>query len=85
MSVDSDIDVLFVMPNEADDATVEQLVGALAARATAWTGNDVRPLIYRAREVEPAPVFDAIVEEGIDVAGDPAWLRRRLRMTEDAA
>lgn len=79
MLSDSDIDLLVVMPDEADDVAVDETVGGLAARAAAWTGNDVRPLVYRASEVGPAKVFDAILEEGLDVAGDPAWLRRRLR------
>lgn len=85
MRADSDIDLLIVMPDEAGDHTVEELVGALAARTRAWTGNDVRPLVYRAREVQPAPVFDAIVDEGIDIAGDAAWLRRRVRRRGAAA
>lgn len=85
MHADSDIDLLVVMPDDVDDATVDELVGGLAARAAAWTGNDVRPLIYRAGEVEPAKVFETILDEGIDVAGDPAWLRRRLRRRGAAA
>lgn len=85
MQSDSDIDVLVVMPDDADDAQVDVLVGALATRAAAWTGNDVRPLVYRSREVAPAKVFEDIVEEGIGVAGDPAWLRRRLRRADTAS
>lgn len=79
MRSDSDIDLLVVLPDAVDEASADELVGDLAARATAWTGNDVRPLLYQAGEVQPAGVFDAIIEEGLSVAGDPAWLRRRLR------
>ncbi|MFA4842076.1 MAG: nucleotidyltransferase domain-containing protein, partial [Agrococcus sp.] len=85
MRVDSDIDVLIVMPDEAEDTTVEELVGELTARTARWTGNDVRPLVYRASEVEPATVFEAIIEDKVNIAGDPAWLRRRLRRTSAAA
>lgn len=79
MSSDSDIDVLVVLPDAAVEASADEMVSDLAARAAAWTGNDVRPLVYRAAEVQPAEVFDAIVDEGLVVAGDPSWLRRRLR------
>lgn len=85
MRTDSDIDVLVVMPDEADADSVDRLVGDLAARAAVWTGNDVRPLVYRVGEVGPAPVFDAILAEGVAIAGDAAWLRRHLRGGRAAA
>lgn len=79
MRSDSDIDLLVVLPDEVEDDAADEMVAALATRAAAWTGNDARPLVYRASEVGPAKVFDEILEEGLDVAGDPGWLRRRLR------
>lgn len=48
MRSDSDIDLLFVVQDDAAEDDVEEAVGGLAARVTAWTGNDTRPLVYRA-------------------------------------
>lgn len=85
MRSDSDIDVLIVMPDAVEAEVVEGLVSELAAAAARWVGNDVRPLVYRAGEVAPAAVFTDILEEGIDIAGDPAWLRQRVRRGRGAA
>lgn len=79
----SDNDILIVMPNETpdglDDELAGNLAGNLAGQVTRWTGNEVRPLLYRVAEVKAAPVFDAMIREGVDVAGDPAWLRWTAR------
>jgi predicted nucleotidyltransferase len=79
MRSDSDIDILIVMPDETPDGLDDELAGNLAGQVSRWTGNDVRPLLYRAAEVKAAPVFDEIIKEGMDVMGDPAWLRRASR------
>ncbi|WP_427018817.1 nucleotidyltransferase domain-containing protein [Pseudarthrobacter sp. P1] len=79
MRADSDIDLLIVMPDSATEDAVEDSVGRLAAQTTLWTGNDVRPLVYRRSEVRPASIFNSILEDGIDIAGDPSWLRKQLR------
>lgn len=75
----SDIDLLIVMPDGVDPSEASALADALASRTRRWTGNDVRPLLYLDGEVRAASIFDSILREGIDVAGDPSWLRRRLR------
>lgn len=80
MTATSDIDLLVVMPEEVSHEDATELVDDLASRVSRWTGNDVRPLLYFDREVQPATIFDSILREGLDVAGDPAWLRRRLRV-----
>lgn len=79
MRSDSDIDILIVMPDETPEGLDDDLAGDLASQVTRWTGNDVRPLLYRAAEVKPAPIFDLIIKDGVDVAGDPTWLRRMAR------
>jgi predicted nucleotidyltransferase len=79
MSTDSDIDVLIVVPDTATDDVVDEIVSEFAAQVTLWTGNDLRPLVYRDSEVQPAPIFDSIVADGIEIAGDHSWLRKRLR------
>lgn len=79
MRTDSDIDVLVVVPDAAVEGVVEESVQRFAAQVTVWTGNDVRPLVYRHSEVQPAAIFESIVADGIEIAGDHSWLRKRLR------
>lgn len=79
MTDGSDIDVLVVMPDSADRDEAEARVGNLASVTRDLTGNDVRPLLYFESEVEQAGIFDSILADGIDIAGDPSWLRRNLR------
>ena len=79
MEDESDVDLLVVLPDEISFDEGFTLVDELTSRASRWTGNDVRPLLYRAEEVAAAPIFTTVLEEGIDVAGDPSWLPRRLR------
>ncbi|WP_341952610.1 nucleotidyltransferase domain-containing protein [Salinibacterium sp. TMP30] len=79
MRTDSDIDVLVVVPDSAADEAVEESVQQFAAQVTVWTGNDVRPLVYRDSEVQPAAIFDSVLSEGVEIAGDHSWLRKRLR------
>ena len=79
MRTDSDIDLLVVMSDSATEEAVEDSVRRLADQVALWTGNDVRPLVYRSSEVRPASIFDSILEDGIDIAGDPSWLRKQLR------
>lgn len=75
----SDIDIFVVMPDGTSQDSTAQLLGELSARAAAWTGNGVRPLAYLVSEVRPASIFTSALNEGIDISGDSAWLRRRLR------
>ncbi|RLP76396.1 nucleotidyltransferase domain-containing protein [Mycetocola tolaasinivorans] len=85
MRDDSDIDVLMVFPDGISEDALDDAVGELSAKLHVWTGNDVRPLLYRASEVRSASIFDSILAEGIDVAGDPTWLRRHLRHQREVA
>lgn len=77
MRSDSDIDLLIVMPDEAEPA--DDVVGEFAVQVSRWTGNDVRPLVYRASEVRGAAIFTEVLADGVDVVGDGSWLRRQLR------
>lgn len=85
MDDDSDIDLLIILTDDAQDDTVHDQIDRLTADITRWTGNDTRPLVYREYEIAPSPIFDSIMDEGIDVAGDASWLRRRLRRPVDAS
>lgn len=79
MSESSDIDLFFVMPSTTSADEIADLVGELATSVNAWTGNDVRPLVYLEEEIQPASIFDSILEDGINIAGNPAWLRKHLQ------
>lgn len=77
MTDDSDIDLLVILPDAwpEDDNHIQEL----SSKASAWTGNDVRPLVYTESEIADAPIFRSILIDGIDVTGDRNWLRRRMR------
>jgi predicted nucleotidyltransferase len=77
MRNDSDIDLLFIIHDDARDELYEQ-IGDLAVDVYSLTGNDVRPLIYEASEVRMAPIFNSILREGVHVYGDRHWLSRHL-------
>lgn len=85
MTDSSDIDIIVVMPDDVEPERVQDLVDDLTRFASGLTGNDVRPLLYYGAEVATANIFDSILEEGIDIAGDPSWLRKHLRSTKDAS
>ncbi|WP_081608558.1 nucleotidyltransferase domain-containing protein [Crystallibacter crystallopoietes] len=78
MRTNSDIDVFVALPDTVDEDSAEDLITDLAGKISAWTGNDVRPLVYREHEIRPAPIFESILHEGLVVAGQPGWLRRIL-------
>lgn len=77
MRNDSDIDLLFVVPNEASDQMYEA-ISDLAVDAYRLTGNDVRPTVYEVSEVDHAPIFDSIHRDGVHIFGDSHWLSRQL-------
>lgn len=79
MTESSDIDIFVVMPDQAGHDASAALVDDLAVLVGRWTGNDVRPLLYLSEEVRPASIFDSVLAEGVDLAGDPSWLRKRLK------
>ncbi len=76
---DSDLDLFLVRPHDADGSWSDD-VAALAATASRWTGNDVRPLEYGEAEIEGGddPVLRDIEQSGITLSGDRAWFRRAL-------
>ncbi|WP_298445392.1 hypothetical protein [Gordonia sp. (in: high G+C Gram-positive bacteria)] len=74
--------MLVVLPDSAD-ASAEEAVQDLAAEAGRWTGNDVRPLVFRDSEVRSSELLRAIVADGIHIAGDRTWLRRAMSRTGD--
>lgn len=77
MRTESDIDLFIGLSDETDDVLAQTRVAELARKVSIWTGNDARPLVYRASEIAPAPMFDSIVTEGHTVYGDTNWLGRK--------
>ena len=85
MSDDSDIDVLFVIPDGVPEEQAEDQLSDLAHSVLTWTGNTVDLLSYREEEVIFAPIFDSVMREGIEILGDMAWLRRASRRAKAAS
>lgn len=83
MTADSDLDLLLIRPDHADDALWETQVNDLTAEVTRWTGNDTQPLEFTASEVAACgrdePVLRAVLDEGLTVAGTRSWLSKQLR------
>lgn len=77
MRSDSDIDLLFVVPDRASDQLYEA-ISDLAVEAYRLTGNDVRPMVYEISEIQRAPIFDSIDRDGVQVFGDSHWLSCHL-------
>lgn len=85
MSVSSDIDIVLIRPNDANDDTFQAQTSDLATRVRAWTGNDTRPLTYAQLEIvgmaNSDPVLASIAAEGRPLIGEPRWFRRTIHQT----
>ncbi|MBB5787572.1 nucleotidyltransferase domain-containing protein [Jiangella mangrovi] len=82
MRPDSDIDVLLIRANDADEVVWGRQVDDLVEVVTRWTGNDTRPLEYTVAELRRSggePVLRDVLRTGVTVVGDRSWLGRRLR------
>lgn len=83
MTADSDLDLLLIQPDGADDALWETQVNDLTAEVTRWTGNDTQPLEFTASELvgrgRDEPVLRAVLDHGLTVAGTRSWLNKQLR------
>lgn len=86
MSLDSDLDLLLVRPDDADEERWDAQVDSLVETVTGWLGNDTRPLQFAAAEVAGAggdlPVLAEALREGLTVVGDRRWLANQLRARE---
>src|ERR1700743_2305031 len=82
MTVDSDIDLLLVLPDDVDETSWDADVENLISDVTRWTGNDARALEFTAAEIAAhgleEPVLRAVQKEGLTVAGTHSWLNRQL-------
>jgi hypothetical protein len=83
MTADSDLDLLLIQPDDADDALWETQVNDLTAEVTRWTGNDTQPLEFTASDLASRgryePVLSAVLDHGLTVAGTHSWLSKQLR------
>lgn len=83
MTVESDLDLLLVRPDNVDDDQWAAQVDSLVAEVTLWIGNDVRALEFSATEIATSghrePVLRDVLDEGLTVAGTRAWLIKQLR------
>ena len=82
MTAGSDLDLLLVRADDTPLPAWEEQAAALAADVTRWTGNDTRPLQYTVSELAAArgePVLHDVLEEGLTVAGNRAWLTQQMR------
>ncbi len=83
MTLDSDLDLLLIRPDDADEACWDAQVDSLVETVTEWLGNDTRPLQFTAAEVAAAvgdlPVLADVLREGLTVAGNRRWLADHLR------
>lgn len=83
MTADSDLDLLLIQPDDADDALWETQVNDLTAEVTRWTGNDTQPLEFTASDLAARgryePVLSAVLDHGLTVAGTYSWLNKQLR------
>ncbi|MFJ8917508.1 nucleotidyltransferase domain-containing protein [Amycolatopsis sp. NPDC102389] len=80
---DSDVDLLLIRPDDADDDRWETQVHELAVEVTRWVGNDTRPLEFSEAELADRAydevVLRDVVRDGLTVAGSRAWLASHLR------
>ena len=77
-SAASDLDILLVRADGADEDIWDDRAEALSAQVTAWTGNDCRLLTLTASQVQSRgarePVLADVVREGLVFHGDMQWL-----------
>lgn len=81
MRADSDIDLLLIRPDD-DAGDWDQHMDGVVSTVAAWTGNDVRPLVYTISELGAArdeQVLGEVLKSGITVTGQRAWFQRQLR------
>jgi len=83
MTVDSDLDLLLVRPDDAPDELWAAQVDQLVEDVTRWIGNDTRSLQLTEAELRANgredPVLQDVLNHGLTVAGSRAWLDQQLR------
>ena len=80
-TVDSDVDLFLVRPDEADDTEWEAQVVALQQVVSRWTGNDARPFVIDESDLperadSTRPPIDP--QRRRPLFGDPSWFRKQV-------
>lgn len=81
-TVESDVDVLLVQPDDADGAQWDSQLDALQQAVSRWTGNDARPFVIDESDLphrRTEPVLQSIRSEGVTLYGDAAWFRTQVK------
>ena len=81
-TVDSDVDLFLVRPDDADDTDWDAQLWELQRVVSRWTGNDARPFVIDATDLPERgsdPVFQSIRSEGLTMYGDAAWFRKWVK------
>ena len=83
MTVDSDVDLLLIRPDDVEDDLWHGQVDHFVTEVTRWVGNDTRALEFTTAEVVAhdleQPVLSDVLREGLTVAGSRTWLAEQLR------
>ena len=74
MRADSDIDVFLIRPDGVHPDTWSEQLDELVTEASAWSGNDVRPLVFSLDQLpgssDSEPVIRDIITAGITILGN---------------
>ncbi|KXO97739.1 nucleotidyltransferase domain-containing protein [Tsukamurella pseudospumae] len=84
MRENSDIDLLLVRADDADDEVWDTQMTDLVTAVSGWTGNDARPVDYTESELRDAaasrePLLQDVVRDGLTFAGDRGWFVSLVR------
>ena len=86
MTVDSDLDLLLVRPDDATEALWAAQVDHLVEDVNLWIGNDTRTLQFTETELGAGgredPGLRDVLNDGLTVAGSRSWLNKQLRTRE---
>lgn len=77
----SDLDVMFVLPDSADDEIWQQAVSNFSSKASRATGNDVRPIVFTKSEIldeRNSELRNQVIADGIVLVGSKSVLRNGL-------
>ena len=78
----SDLDLLLVRSDSADEDAWDEACDRLADRAVAWTRNDARIVSVAEAQVRESggnvEFYESVSRDGLVFVGDPGWLRHRL-------
>lgn len=77
----SDVDLLFVRPDEVSEDEWDAQVAGLASDISKWTGNDARPIEFTVSDLvarREEQVLKEVLAKGLTVYGHRAWLQAQI-------